>query len=169
MIVIVLLTYDRMAVARKTLESVAKNLRCSEPLWLHIADDGSPQEYRDELLDLARFYYEDRVSITNSERKGYGGNYNAATQVVHQIGDIVLPLEDDWELKRELNLDPIAKVLRNGTFGCVRMGYIGYTQELWGKFVWAENLHWLALDGSEQASSEGIDASKVDLVAVEER
>lgn len=135
-----------MAVARRCIESVAKNLKASEEFWLHIADDGSSQEYRDELLDLGHSLFEDRVSITNSERRGYGGNYNAATQIVHQISDIVLPLEDDWELTRELDITPMVGVLRDGTFGCVRMGYIGYTQELWGKFIWAENFHWLALD-----------------------
>lgn len=146
MVVLLLLTYNRLGVARRTLEALAKNLCCSESLWLHIADDGSPQEYRDELLDLARSHYEENVSITNSERSGYGGNYNAATQVIHRIGDIVLPIEDDWELVRELDISLAVKVLRDGTFGCVRMGYVGYTQELWSKFVWAEGLHWLALD-----------------------
>lgn len=146
MIVIVLLTYNRMGVARRCLESVARNLQTLEPFWLHIADDGSPQEYRDELLGLARSLYGDNVSITNSERAGYGGNYNLATQFVHQIADIMLPLEDDWELVRELDLDPIARVLREGIFGCVRMGYIGLTEELRARFVLAAGLHWLELD-----------------------
>ena len=141
-----MLTYDRIAVAKKCLSGVAKNLKASEEFWLHIADDGSPQEYRDELLEMARELYGTNVSITNSERAGYGGNYNIATQFVHQIADIMLPLEDDWELLRELNLDPIVRVLRGGVFGCVRMGYIGLTEELRAKFVLAEGYHWLALD-----------------------
>ncbi len=81
MIAIILLTYDRMGVARRTLESVAANLSTPEDIWLHIADDGSSQEYRDELLELAHEHYGDRVSITNSERAGYGGNYNQATSL----------------------------------------------------------------------------------------
>jgi len=145
-ICIVLLTYDRLVVAKRSLEGVAKNLKASEEFWLHIADDGSPQEYRDELLDLAHHYFGDNTSITNSQRAGYGGNYNIATQFVHRICDLMLPLEDDWELLRELDLDPIAAVLRDGLFGCVRMGYIGLTQELRGKFVLAEGYHWLELD-----------------------
>lgn len=146
MICIVFLTYDRMVVAKRCLLSVAKNLKASEEFWFHIADDGSPQEYRDELLDLARQYFGDNVSITNSERRGYGGNYNTATQTTHRIADLMLPLEDDWELLRELNLDPIAKVLRDAVFGCVRMGYIGLTQELRAKFVLAQLQYWLELD-----------------------
>ena len=146
MIVLLLLTYNRMSEACITLESVAKNLRASEEIWLHIADDGSTQDYRDELLDLARSLYGERVSVSNSERSGYGGNYNAATQVVHNMADLILPLEDDWELMRELDLDPIAKVLRAGFFNCVRLGYIGYTKELRSTLRWHENLHWMEFD-----------------------
>jgi len=133
-------------VARRCIDSVAKNLKTPEELWLHIADDGSSQEYRDELFELAHQHFGNNVSITNSERSGYGGNYNKATQVIHRITDLVLPLEDDWELVKELDLKPIIQVLRDGVFGCVRMGYIGLTQELRAKFVLAAGLHWLALD-----------------------
>ena len=146
MIAIILLTYDRMEVARRTLESVAVNLSTPEDIWMHIADDGSSQEYRDELLELARKHYGDRVSITNSERAGYGGNYNRATQVVHHIADIVLPLEDDWELARLLDIVPVVNVLRAGVLDCVRMGYLGYTDELRGRFLYHGGLHWLELD-----------------------
>ena len=33
-------------------------------------------------------------------------------------------------------------------FGCVRLGRLSYSAELRAKFVWAERLHWLALDPS---------------------
>jgi len=145
-IVITVLTYDRLEVAKRCISSVAENLKASEEFWMHIADDGSSQDYRDELIELARSLFGDNVSMSNSERSGYGGNYNASTQITHRIADLILPLEDDWELLRELNLDPIAAVLRDGTFGCVRMGYIGLTQELRAKFVLAHFHHWLALD-----------------------
>ena len=146
MIAIILLTYERLKVAKITLESVAENLSAPEDIWLHIADDGSSQGYRDELLELAHKHYGDRVSITNSERAGYGGNYNMATQIVHQIADIVLPLEDDWRLTRLLDIAPIVDVLRDGTLDCVRMGYMGYTGELRGRFLHHGGLHWLELD-----------------------
>ncbi len=146
MIAIMLLTFDRMDVARITLEAVAANLKSTEDVWMHIADGGSSQEYRDELVELAREHYGDRVSISNSGGHGYGGNYNVATQVVHPITDLVLPLEDDWQLLHPLDIDPIARVLRSGIFGCMRLGRLSYTQELRCRFVWAEGLHWLALD-----------------------
>jgi len=146
-ITIMLLTYNRLDVAKITMESVAANLNTPEDVWMHIADDGSSQEYRDELVELGRrLYGQQAVTVTNSQQRRYGGNYNEMTQVVHQITDLVLPLEDDWELVRPLDIDPIARVLRDGVFGCVRLGRLSYTHELKAKFVWAENLHWLELD-----------------------
>lgn len=133
-----------MREAKLTLNAAAENLKADEEMWLHIADDGSPPEYREELAALGRSLYGHNFSITNSERAGYGGNYNKATQVIHPMqADLVLPLEDDWQLMRELDLDPIARVLRGGHFGCVRLGYIGYTKELHAIMRWHENLHWL--------------------------
>lgn len=148
MICVMLITYDRFDVARRTLEAIASNLRCSEEVWMHIADDGSSQDYRDELVGIARSLYDKNVSITNSNRTGYGGNYNTATQIVHEMTDIVLPLEDDWELRRELQVDPMVRVLRAGIFNCVRLGYIGYTDELRGIFRSHEGMQWLELDPS---------------------
>lgn len=83
------------------------------------------------------------VTTSNSQRAGYGANYNLAMQTVHAYCDLVLPLEDDWELVRELNVDPIVSVLRDRVFGCVRMGYVGYTQTLSCDFVSHLDHHWL--------------------------
>lgn len=141
-----LLTYERLEVAKRTLVSVAENLVASEPIWMHVADDGSSQEYRDELVALAHQYWGDNVSVSNSGRKGYGGNYNAATQIAHNYGDVMLPLEDDWELTRRFDVSPIVAALRGGAFSCVRMGYIGFTKPLIGVFVSAEGMLWLRLD-----------------------
>src|SRR3990167_6756439 len=145
MIAIILLTYERLEIALRTMVSL-HHLKADEEFWLHVADDGSSPEYRDEIIAAARELFGNNVSATNSERRGYGGNYNAATQVVHGIADLVLPLEDDWELVRDLDLSPMAAVLRAGVFGCVRMGYIGFTQELRATFVSHGGLMWLALD-----------------------
>lgn len=151
MVAILLLTYDRIEYARETMLSVHKNLISPDPIWMHIADDGSSQQFRDELLDLARELYGDNVSVTNSGRVGYGGNYNRALPIVHQIASIILPLEDDWRLTRPLDLTSVIKTLEMNVFNCIRLGRMAYTRELRARFVWAENLHWLELD---PASSE---------------
>ena len=149
MIVITLLTCDRpkerIEYARLTMKSLG-NLTSDEDIHLHIADDGSSQEFRDELIKMAREIFGDNTSITNSEGTGYGGNYNKSTQVTHKISDILLPLEDDWIVKRKFNLDPFVKLLREGVYECIRMGYIGYTDELRATFEYHDKNHYLRLD-----------------------
>jgi hypothetical protein len=150
MIAIVLLTCDRPKereeYAFKTLDALKNLSAAGDDLWMHIADDGSDPEFREEMVRRAREQYGDRTSVSNSEERGYGGNYNLASQAVHQAADLVLPLEDDWELLRPFDLAPIATALRAGVFRCVRMAYIGYTEELRGTFIWSGGVHWLALD-----------------------
>lgn len=147
---IVLLTYNRLDYARTTLVSTLAKLKTSEEIHVHIASDGDPEEYLSELRGVAMTMLgcESKVTATSVSQLGYGASYNAATQVVHNLQDaeFVLPLEDDWELKRVLDIDPILQVLRDRVFGCVRMGYIGYTQQLRCSFVSHANHHWLALD-----------------------
>ena len=139
-ICVLLLTYNRLEYAQKTLSKARENLRYSGNILWHIADDGSPEEYRAALIGT------NEVTVSNSQRGGYGPNYNLALQVVHSYADIILPLEDDWELTRELDLDTLVEALQEGKFGCIRMGYIGYTQELRGKFLSAAGQQFLLLD-----------------------
>lgn len=136
---------ERADYAFATLDALSK-LRASEPLHLHVADDGSSQSYRDTLCAMAAKTFGDRVTVSNSDGRGYGASFNAATMVTHGLTDLVASVEDDWELQREFDLDPIADVVRAGVFGCVRMAYIGYTQDLRGKFVSHGGLQWLLLD-----------------------
>lgn len=149
MIAIVLLTYNRLDYAETTLISTLANLKTLEDLHVHIASDGDTEDYLDALRDIASKYVEpDRITVSNVGRLGYGASYNAATQVVHNLPGVeyVLPLEDDWELMRTLAIDPMISVLRDRIFGCVRMGYIGYTQQLRCSFVSHMGYHYLALD-----------------------
>lgn len=117
---------------------------------MHIADDSSHQDHNSHIEPLLRTcedYGVEHVSSTCSDAKGYGANYNAAMQVVHgSNSDYVLPLEDDWELVKDLNIEPILSVLDTGFAGCVRLGYLGYTQPLAGMFFTYADKHWIRLD-----------------------
>lgn len=151
MIAIVLFTCARPAergeYAFRALRSL-NNLKADEEIWMHISDDGSEQGFRDEIMAEAREMFGSNTSVTNSESTGYGGSYNKASQVVHGIADVLLPLEDDWEVMREFDLSPFAAVLREGTFNCIRMGYIGYTDTLRGAFEFHHGYHYLRLDST---------------------
>lgn len=155
MLCIVLLTYNRLEYAKITLESTLKNLRVNDDtkLHLHIASDGDNEDYVQELYDIAYEYLDhNQITNSNSQRGGYGANYNLAMQTVHNLANIefVLPLEDDWELVRLLDVTPILQVLRDRIFGCIRLGYIGYTQRLACNFVSHAGYHWLSFDPASE-------------------
>jgi len=148
MIGVMLLTYERTDYALETLEGLNSYLRTSEPVHLHIADDGSRQEHWEKVLNYAqRLTWVARLTTSNSGRQGYGANYNLGTQAIHQDCDIILPLEDDWRLVRDLRLDPLAAMLRNDPrVSCIRLGYIGWTQPLRGEFFASQGQTLLLLD-----------------------
>lgn len=146
MLTIMFLTANRMQYAKPSLESTLQNLKHNGQLSVHIADDGSPDGYVDELVSIARQHV-DLVTTSNSMRRGYGANYNLATQTIHQLegAKYVLPLEDDWKLGREFDTAPIIQALDLGLFGCVRLGYIGITKPLYAEFMVSHGYHWLRL------------------------
>lgn len=144
-VVIMLLTYNRLAYAQTTLDSTLMYVRTKEPLSVHIASDGDSDSYLAVLKAIAGAY-DREVTTSNSQRGGYGANYNMATQVVHSRATHVLVLEDDWELQRELDLDLYIGVLEELSAGCIRMGYLGYTQPLRAEFAASHGRHWLRLD-----------------------
>lgn len=146
---IMLFTYDRLEYAKQTARAVLDNLKYSGDIVFHIADDGSPKEYREELRYFVGCWAHLKgIGVTNSERGGYGASYNQATMQVHPMCPIILPLEDDWILTEELNIDSLVSVLlTEPEIGCIRLGYIGYIpgQEILAKFFWADNQHFLLL------------------------
>ena len=113
-------------------------------LRLHIGDDGSDETYRQELVQIAdqELGFQD-ITVSNSGLTGYGANYNLAMHSVHEWADYIMPIEDDWELTRDLDIDCIVNPLRDRVFDSVRLGYIGYTQPLYFEAVWYQNNHWL--------------------------
>lgn len=156
---VVLLTYDRLEYAKATLAKILFHLKYTRgPVCFHVASDGDDVSYVKELVDYindvpspARKANGGILSVTtsNSARGGYGANYNLATQVVHQLKGVqyVIPLEDDWECLRELNADALTNALdaSDGSAGCIRLGYLGFTQELWGTVRYLDGAHYLAI------------------------
>lgn len=132
--------------AERTIRSTMENIRYTRgPISLHIADDGSSEGYREYLAALAKSY-DINVTVTNAERMGYGASYNLATQVTHLVGDYLLCLEDDWELTHPLDLDLLSKILDSDEVGCLRLGYLGFTERLQGHFAYIEGQHILIFD-----------------------
>lgn len=147
---VVLLTYMRTDYAHTTLQSTFDNLIVPPDIELHVhvADDGSPDLHRTHLVDLAKLRCA-RVTVSNSERGGYGRNYNLATQITHEIADYFLMLEDDWELVRPLYIgNLIADMEACESLQCIRLGYLSHTQPLRGEVLTVGKHHnkYLLLD-----------------------
>lgn len=141
--------------ARETLEAI---LKCGavDPartrLALHIADDGSPPEHVEALQKIIdRYNVPSTLSVSN--RRGYGANYNLACQTVHDQSDYILALEDDWALQRRLDMEPLMDAMddSNGELRCIRFGYLGFTHSLRGEVKRYGQQTFLLLDpGSEE-------------------
>jgi glycosyltransferase involved in cell wall biosynthesis len=142
----VLLTYNRLEYAKRTLETFYRHVYPKIPL--HIADDGSPQGYTDALIDFARMIGVHSMTVSNSQRGGYGRNVNLAHQALRERADYGFMLEDDWELLKPLKLDElVADMEACPTIECMRLGYLSFTQPLWGGLCNAsENRKYLLLD-----------------------
>lgn len=136
-VILLLLTYARTSYALKTLRSTLDNIKYSGRLSVHIADDGSSDDHRNALHHMAGGYPNVAgISVSNSNRSGYGANFNLASQTVHLHTDTVLCVEDDWELLRELDLNALVEVLdTEPRINCIRLGYLSFTQSLRGEVI----------------------------------
>ena len=145
---ICLLTYQRYEYAVRTIRSAIENITYEGELAVHIADDGSEPPYRKDLFDfVGGFEGLATVTCSDAQRAGYGGNFNLAMQTMHSEAEIILPLEDDWELARPLDLTPLVKTLLDANgIQCIRMGYLGWTAELRGKLVASNGSQYLLFD-----------------------
>lgn len=160
---VVMYTYDRPAYAEQSLRSVLQGIHYSGKVFVHIADDGSPDGQIEELLRIAEEmgsahsalgHYDFKAggpdtsaTATNAQRGGYGASYNLATQVTHLRAQVFLALEDDWELKAPLDLDPLVQALQESPdIECIRLGYIGWTQELRGRLAYVAGQQFLVFD-----------------------
>jgi hypothetical protein len=154
-----LLTYNRMDYAKATIDGLFKHLVVPDDwsVYFHIADDGSPDEtYIDELKAYILAQYRRSTVInqkgimtgqSNSERGGYGKNFNLAMQSFHDVSDYVMPIEDDWVLQKDLDVAHLCKLFDDvPEVGCIRLGYLSYTQPLYGTVIASNSLKYLLLD-----------------------
>lgn len=147
----------------RTIDALRKNLVWPEPVHWLIADDGSSEEHRAQLAaHLIRPVEVEghelgRLEVVNSRQGGYGASMNLARATLAQMlgpEHLALLVEDDWELRRALDLEPFANlIIEREEVGCIRLGYIGYTQPLVGEFIVSIDGHqWLLL---QRSSPEG--------------
>lgn len=129
----------RAGFARKTLDSCLRNLVVDADrtsLRVHIAADKSGMDHIDDLMAIVRRHTGHLPTLSMTSH-GYGGSYNLANQTTHELSDYLLALEDDWELLRPLPIDPLMDAIgaSGGVIDCIRLGGLGWTNELHGGLV----------------------------------
>lgn len=118
-IVIVLQTWERTEYALRTIASARQYLRYPDLRW-YVADDGSRTEHLEAVLSALGGV---NVVGYHHERRGYGGNCNAAWDRADAESALTFWLEDDWELRQPLDLYAYACLLMESSeIGMVRLG-----------------------------------------------
>jgi hypothetical protein len=146
MLAIVMVTYKRTALAVETVNSFSINLNYPKELrqW-YIADDGSPAEHVQAILDELDKHGEKLYGFHNEKLgEGYnaGKGWNLGLLKGHEISPIILWLEDDWQLRTKLDVRPYVRLLLDREdIGLVRLGHlaVGNTVEIVGH----DGIHYL--------------------------
>lgn len=125
-VTVLVCTYDRPREIRQTLESLFNNLLYDQLRW-HIADDGSPGDYVDDIIGflVENGIYKSAITATQTLRGGWGRNVNVA------IRNITTPYiyftEDDYLLMRKLDLSLYVGLMESvRRIGMIRFGLAGH-------------------------------------------
>lgn len=104
---ILLLSYNRPAEACRTIIGIANNLvYAGEKAW-YVADDGSDKEIFLHIMGQLTFKSQNIIGSHNyrySPKTGKG--WNQGLGICHQYSEVVLVLEDDWELTGNHDMNP---------------------------------------------------------------
>lgn len=121
-IVVILLTYERTEYALRTIAAARKHLRYPDLRW-YLADDGSSESHCDAVLAAAQgLELAGRHTLAGGT---YGANAQRAWDEASKVSKLAFFLEDDWELRQDLELRPFADLLMDDErFGMVRLGYL---------------------------------------------
>lgn len=184
---VIVLTAHRLDYAVRTAAATARLLEHDGPVYWHIADDGDDDNYIGAVADAIRQHRGRNavVTVTQASGRGYGASFNLASQVVHQVADLVLPLEDDWELLRRFDTAPIVRMLARGGWQSreewpwavnppegfearsVRLGYLGYQWPVTMHLFKTDESLWAALDPASPEQHVATGHPRIETVAYE--
>lgn len=98
-VTVLIVTYDRPDEIRRVIAALEQHLVYNGELRWHIADDGSPEGYLDNImLDFSHL----NVATSISRRAGWGANVNRALKSLGT--EYAFLCEDDYVALRDLNL-----------------------------------------------------------------
>jgi glycosyltransferase involved in cell wall biosynthesis len=117
---VIMTTYNRTAIAAKTLQSLVDHLLYPDLRWI-IADDGSDEGHLETLLDIVP-----NAQVTQANRGGVGKSKNLALTLAFETSPYVLLTEDDWYLPEPLDLESHVQIMQDHPdVGMIRFGFLG--------------------------------------------
>lgn len=120
---VVLLTYERTECALRTIKAATTYLQYPGWRW-YVADDGSRPEHFDAVLQAVAESGHDMLGA-HTGRLSYGAGANQGVRKGFEAGQLVLMLEDDWELTQPFDVWKYAALLmERPDVGMVRTGYL---------------------------------------------
>jgi len=125
LVTVLIVSYDRKNELRKSLYGFLKNVQYpKDKLRFHLADDKSPGSLVEDVIQEFKWL---NWSYTITNRKGWGGNVNAAMRAIKT--DYIFLMEDDRQAYGAINLVDGVKLLKNiPAVGLVRYdGIAGHT------------------------------------------
>lgn len=120
---ILLTTYKRLDMARRTIVGLKTNLKYDNVGWM-VTDDGSGNDYLAQIKQTIGPTY--TIVAYDGQRRGVGHNMNwGLHHIFNELnGQLVLTMEDDWVLEKPLELLPYVNLLLHTVnAGMVRFGY----------------------------------------------
>ena len=121
---ICIFTKNRTSCATATVEALIKNLKCNTRQFRYIlCDDMSKNGHVDAILSVFhKNNIEPTVFINTVDRHGLGASMNNGITEALNHSDEFLRLEDDWLLKKPLDISDYAENMSELSIGSIRLG-----------------------------------------------
>jgi len=146
------LTFQRTEYALRTITSLCKNLNYPGIAW-YVADDGSGSLHYSSVINRLK-QNSQIVFGSHHEKLGPGKSWNTAIDKSLEYADIILWLEDDWELQEPLDIHPYVKLLQDREdIGMVRLGYLAIELDCTVKGY--DGIHYLQMSKETQYAYSG--------------
>lgn len=117
-------THDRTACACACVDAMIRNLRCGDRRieWI-LCDDRSKPGHVEAILDVFhRYGIDPSVHLNNDGRTGLGASMNKGLVDAFGRSHECLRTEDDWLLKRPLDIGDWVKSMDKLSIGSLRLG-----------------------------------------------
>lgn len=147
-----LLTATRTEYAVRTVRSFCKNFEYQNLGW-YVAGDGSDEAHMVAISEeLSK--YGARIIGSHSEKMGPGPSWNKAIKESLKKADLILWVENDWELKNEFDVTRYVKLLMDKPeVGMVRLSYMAVGLDLYS--VGHDGTHYVRMQKSTQYAYSG--------------